>query len=165
LIKEAPHEPMADKRAIAEIQSRSDSTLTGTATFVEREGKVTLIVQVKGGKPGPHGIHLHENGDCGAPDASSAGAHWNPTGVNHGKMDDTPQAHSGDLGNLTIGEDGTGKLEFTTDRWSINGDPNTNILGKSIVIHNDPDDLKTQPSGNSGARIGCGVIEMPKTGL
>jgi superoxide dismutase, Cu-Zn family len=159
IIKDPGENP--SERAVAIIEPRSGSTLRGTATFVEKDGKVTLIVEVEGGKAGPHGIHLHEKGDCSAPDATSAGGHWNPTGEQHGKISHTPQAHSGDMGNIVIGEDGRGRLEFTSDRWSINKDPNTNVVGKAIVIHDKEDDLKTQPTGDAGDRIGCGVVTIP----
>jgi len=148
----------SEKRAAAHLESRSGSKLTGHATFVERDGKVTLTVDVENGEPGPHGIHLHEKGDCSSPDAKSAGEHWNPTSQAHGKVGETEAAHSGDMGNLDVGTDGKGRLEFTTDRWSIGGDAGKDILGKAIVVHAKADDLKTQPSGDSGDRIGCGVI-------
>jgi superoxide dismutase, Cu-Zn family len=119
---------------------------------------VTLTLEIRGATPGEKGVHLHEHGDCSAPDASSAGDHWNPTNEDHGKLGETSAAHAGDIGNLTVGEDGTGRLEFTTDRWSIGRDPQTDILGRTIVVHANRDDLRSQPSGDSGARIGCGVI-------
>jgi Cu-Zn family superoxide dismutase len=153
----------ATKRATARIEPKSGSSLTGTATFTQADGKITVAVDVEGGTPGPHGIHLHEKGDCSAPDAKSAGAHWNPTTEPHGKLHETPQAHSGDLGNIEVGADGKGMLTFSSERWTIGGDPGTDIVGKAIVIHAKADDLKTQPSGDSGDRIGCGVVQSTGT--
>lgn len=148
------------KTATALLSAASGSTLDGTAAFVEdNNGNVTLTVNVRHVSPGKHAIHIHQNGDCSAPDGSSAGGHWNPTNEPHGKWEDTPH-HQGDIGNLDVGTDSTATLTMTTDKWCIGcSDSTKNVIGKSIIIHASLDDFTTQPTGNAGGRIGCGVIE------
>ncbi len=148
-----------EKTASANLESRSGSTVTGTATFTEEDGKVTVKLDVSGATPGKHGAHIHENGDCSAPDATSAGGHWNPSGVNHGAPEASPH-HAGDLGNLTVGEDGKGTLTLSSAEWQLDTGAANDVLGKAVVIHADEDDLTTQPAGNSGGRVACGVIVM-----
>ncbi len=148
-----------EKRATTTLSPKSGSSLTGTATFSQDGDQVTLTVQLENAAPGAHGIHLHEKGDCSSDDAKSAGGHWNPTEEPHGKMGESDKAHSGDMGNIDVGSDGKGSLTFTTDRWSVGGDANKDVIGKALVVHAKPDDLNTQPSGDAGDRIGCGVVE------
>jgi Cu-Zn family superoxide dismutase len=143
-------------KATAAIEARSGSSLSGTADFVQHGGKLMITVSLKGAPPGPHAVHIHEKGDCSAPDASSAGPHFNPGGHQHGAPD-AAQHHAGDLGNITIGEDGTGTLMVHSEDLAMAGDPN-GVVGRAIIIHEKPDDFVTQPTGNSGGRIGCGVI-------
>lgn len=163
----------------------------GTAIMSESADGVTFTIDVTGLTPGEHGIHVHEVGVCdpsGDEPFSSAGAHYNPADAEHGgppsgghghmmegspmagdhMMDGTPMAgtdaHAGDLGNITVGEDGTGQLVITTDRLTLEMTENHSIPdadGSALVIHADPDDLTTQPSGNSGSRIACGVLAEP----
>ena len=144
--------------AIAQIGSASGSTLTGTAIFTKDGENITVSVEIQNASPGLHAVHIHENGDCSAPDATSAGGHWNPTDVAHGKWGEG-EFHLGDLGNITVGEDGTGSFELTTDLWEIGTGSDIDVIGKGIIVHADADDFISQPSGNAGARIGCGVIE------
>lgn len=156
-------EPVAENKVLhtakATISSASGSTLTGEATFTDLgDGDVTFKLTVENATPGEHALHLHENGDCSAPDASSAGGHWNPAGVDHGKRPVDHKYHAGDIANLEVGEDGKGILTATITGWSIGGPDSTNIVNKAVVIHADPDDFKTQPSGAAGKRVGCGVI-------
>jgi Cu-Zn family superoxide dismutase len=148
-----------EKRAVAVIASKSDSHLTGKATFREVDGKVTLTIEIEGAEPGTHAVHLHEKGDCTAPDGASAGGHWNPTHENHGKWATAP-FHRGDIGNIEVGADGKGSLTLTTDLWTIGGPPETDVVGKSIIVHAKADDFATQPTGNAGGRSGCGVVEL-----
>ena len=143
-------------KATATIEARSGSKVTGTATFEKMEGHVHVTVEISGATPGEHGVHIHEKGDCSAPDASSAGPHFNPAGKTHGGPD-APMHHAGDFGNLTVGADGKGKLMLMTMDLSLDPGPQS-VIGRAIVIHEKPDDLKSQPAGNAGARIGCGVI-------
>jgi Cu-Zn family superoxide dismutase len=114
-------------------------------------------------EPGPHAVHIHETGDCSAEDGSSAGGHWNPTGEEHGKWGEHP-FHLGDIGNIEVGEDGTGSITLSTDLWSIGDSSDHDVVGKSIVVHAGADDFKSQPSGAAGERIGCGVIELKEQG-
>src|SRR5882672_8239709 len=139
------------------IEARSGSTVTGTATFTELPNGVHVVVDIENATPGAHGLHIHEKGDCSAPDAMSAGAHFNPAGNPHaGPRDKT--RHNGDFGNIEIGPDGKGRLELVDDLLTVKPGP-TSVVGKSIIFHEQTDDLKTQPAGNSGARLGCGVIQ------
>jgi len=144
--------------AITTLEARSNSTVKGQATFTQVGDKVKVLVEVSGATPGQHGLHVHENGDCSAPDAKSAGNHFNPGNGEHGAPDKATH-HAGDFGNLTVGEDGNGKLELLTDQISVN--PGTvSVVGRALVLHEKVDDTTTQPTGNSGSRIGCGVINL-----
>jgi Cu-Zn family superoxide dismutase len=147
--------------AVAEIAPASGSQVTGIAVFEQDGEEITLIISIENASPGLHAVHIHENGDCSAPDAISAGGHWNPTGVAHGEWG-KGEFHLGDIGNITVGEDGTGILTLTTDLWEIGTGSPVDIVGKGIIVHAGEDDFTTQPSGNAGARIGCGVIIIPE---
>ncbi len=147
------------KAAVANIQATSGSDIKGTVAFTEGEGKVGLEANIIGLSKGKHAIHIHEKGDCSASDGKSAGGHWNPTGVDHGKWGDEP-FHTGDIGNLEASGDTITVMTLTTDRWCIGcEDENKNILNKAIIIHEGPDDFTSQPAGAAGERIGCAVIE------
>jgi superoxide dismutase, Cu-Zn family len=140
------------------LEPKSNSNVTGTATFTEKNGIVTFEAKLKGLKPGIHGIHIHEKADCSAVDAASAGGHWNPTHVKHGKWTDT-EHHKGDIGNFTADESGNGTISLKTDEWCIGcGDTNKDILGKGLIVHDKPDDFTTQPTGNAGGRMACSAI-------
>ncbi|REH01721.1 superoxide dismutase family protein [Flavobacterium aquicola] len=140
------------------FESKSSSNVTGTATFVEKNGKVTFTAKISGLKPGIHAIHIHEKSDCSAADGSSAGGHWNPTFKKHGKWGDV-EHHRGDIGNFTADEKGNGTITLTTDEWSIGGDdPAKDILGKGLIVHQGADDFVSQPAGNAGARVACSAI-------
>jgi Cu-Zn family superoxide dismutase len=148
----------SSERASAEIEAKSgNTTLHGTASFAEVRGEVVVTLEVEGAPPGDHGAHIHEIGDCSAADAMSAGEHWNPDDHAHGEPGTT--SHLGDLGNLSVDADGTGRLTLRSDKWTVGDGGDYDVVGKAIVIHANEDDLTTQPSGNSGGRIGCGVIE------
>jgi Cu-Zn family superoxide dismutase len=150
----------AGKTAEATIASASGSGLTGKATFTETGGAVRLVLTVEKAAPGPHAVHLHQNGDCSKPDATSAGPHWNPTKNPHGKRGEG-QHHAGDMPNMEVGKDGKGRLEVTVNEWKIGGsDTTANIINKAIIVHAKADDYKSQPAGNAGDRIGCGVVTM-----
>ena len=146
-------------KAVAAIASKSDSHVTGQATF-EQAGKiVTLTVSIQGADPGPHAVHLHDKGDCSAADGTSAGGHWNPTKEDHGRWG-TPPFHRGDIGVIDVGADGKGTLTMTTDLWSVGGDPSRDVVGHAVIVHAKTDDFTTQPTGNAGGRVGCGVVEL-----
>jgi len=154
LLTETPAE-----QAHAVIGSLNDSGVTGMAVFTQNSDQITLTAEIQGASPGLHAIHIHANGDCSAPDGTSAGGHWNPTDVAHGKWGEG-EFHLGDIGNITVGEDGTGRITLTTDLWEIGTGSDVDVVGKGIIVHADADDFVSQPSGNAGARIGCGVIVL-----
>jgi Cu-Zn family superoxide dismutase len=120
---------------------------------------VRIVADFEGLTPGEHGFHIHDKGDCSAADASSAGGHFNPSNSKHGGPESL-EKHAGDLGNLTADEQGRAHFEWTTTQITLNGE--NSIIGRSVVIHADVDDFATQPAGNSGSRVGCGVIEAIK---
>lgn len=136
-----------------------DTALTGTAKFSQHNGKVKLVLNISCFKLANKSVavHLHEIGDCGDMGKMAHG-HWNPTNKQHGKWG-SASFHSGDIGNISLDAKGDGSLEMETDLWSIGGDSTTNILGRSVIIHSGVDDYTTQPTGNAGSRIGCGVIK------
>jgi Cu-Zn family superoxide dismutase len=129
------------------------------ATLKQVSGGVRIVIEARRMPPGPRGVHIHEVGKCDGPQFTTAGEHFNPDKKQHGTLN--PQgAHAGDLPNLTIAADGTGRLETMTERVTL-GAGATSLLdadGSSIIVHGSPDDFKTDPTGNSGARIACGVI-------
>lgn len=131
----------------------------GAATFTERDGGVKLAVVVHGLPPGTHGIHVHAVGKCDGPDFKTAGAHLNPASKQHG-LENPAGHHEGDLPNLTVGPDGKGKLEATLEGATLAPGPQSLLgpQGTALVVHAGPDDNKSDPAGNSGARIACGVI-------
>ncbi|WP_264521234.1 superoxide dismutase family protein [Flavobacterium sp. N1994] len=140
------------------LETKSNSGVTGTADFVEKNGEVTLTAKLTGLKPGTHGIHIHEKADCSAADAASAGGHWNPTFKKHGKWTDA-EHHKGDIGNFEADASGKATITFKTNEWCIGcGDATKDILGKGLIVHDKADDFVTQPSGNAGARVACSAI-------
>jgi Cu-Zn family superoxide dismutase len=123
------------------------------------DGGVKVVAEVTGLTPGDHGFHIHEFGDCGDAEAKNAGGHFNPGGHDHGGPD-AEARHKGDLGNMTA--DATGKAHYErVDKHLKLGGENT-IIGRSVIVHEKMDDLKTQPTGNAGARVACGVIGVAK---
>jgi superoxide dismutase, Cu-Zn family len=152
-----PAEPPAPKKAQAELAPASKSKVKGTATFVEADGGVEVTINVEGLKPGDHGWHVHAKGDCSAPDATSAGDHFNPENHKHGAPD-AAEHHAGDFGNLTAGKDGKATKTFTMKGVTL-GEGENSLVGKALIVHDKKDDLKTQPTGNAGARVACGVIQ------
>ncbi|MBF7090812.1 superoxide dismutase family protein [Flavobacterium sp. ALJ2] len=140
------------------LEAKSNSSVSGTATFVEKKGEVTFVAKISGLKPGVHAIHIHEKSDCSAADGSSAGGHWNPTFKKHGKWG-VGEYHKGDIGNFTADEKGNGTITLTTNEWCIGcGDVTKDILGKGLIVHQDADDFTTQPTGNAGGRVACSAI-------
>jgi Cu-Zn family superoxide dismutase len=147
----APH-------ATVTLQDASGATV-GTAGFAQHDGFVRVEVKAKGIAAGQHGVHLHAVGSCTPPDFTSAGGHFNPAQKQHG-LSNPAGPHAGDMPNLTVGADGNGELEFSDDRITLNDGPNSlfDADGTALVVHAGPDDQMTDPSGNSGARIACGVV-------
>ncbi|RPJ50170.1 MAG: superoxide dismutase family protein [Acidobacteria bacterium] len=143
--------------AVAELQPAAGKNVKGTVTFESVGGnEVKVTAHITGLAPGKHGFHVHEKGDCSAPDFTSAGGHFNPTNAPHGAPSDTAH-HSGDLGNIEVNSSGVGHLETTVDFLELNG-PNS-IVGKGLIVHSKEDDLKTQPTGDAGGREACAVIK------
>jgi len=142
------------------LAARSGSKLSGKATFTAVAGGVKVTVQVAGAPPGKVATHVHETGDCSAPDAKSAGGHFNPASKPHG-LPPGAERHLGDLGNIDIGPDGTGSTEIVVNGATLQDDGPTSFLGRSIIVHDKQDD-GGQPVGNAGGRIGCGVIHAGK---
>lgn len=139
--------------------TQSDTTVTGTVNFKEDDGKVEMKLEITVPKKANSSVavHIHEHGSCGDMGKEAHG-HWNPTNENHGKWGTAP-FHRGDIGNVKLDGEGKGTLELETDLWTISGSDTTkNILNKAIIVHGGEDDFKTQPTGNAGSRIGCGVI-------
>jgi superoxide dismutase, Cu-Zn family len=141
-------------KATAQLESKSGSQVTGTVTFTKVGDEVQVVADIQNLTPGKHGFHIHEKGDCSAPDAASAGAHFNPTMKHHGGPNSLDH-HAGDLGNIEADASGKARLDWK-GKLSLSG--KDSIIGKSIVVHEKEDDLKTDPSGNSGARVACGPI-------
>ncbi len=135
----------------------------GAARLDELRGGVHIVLEMTGMPPGDHGVHIHAVGKCDPPAFATAGPHFNPGGRQHGTLN--PQgAHAGDLPNITVGADGRGRLETVSERISLGGDATSlfDADGSALVVHAQPDDFKTDPAGNAGARIACGVIARPE---
>lgn len=147
--------------ATAEVRNAAGQAV-GTATLTEVGGGVRVVLEVHDLPPGQHAVHVHAVGACDPPQFATAGAHFNPAGREHGILN--PRGpHAGDLPNITVDANGTGRLESFTDRVTLSAGP-TSILdhdGSALVVHAGPDDFKTDPAGGSGARIACGVIVKP----
>ena len=147
----------AIQKAIANLSPTKGYSITGTVIFTKVAGGIKIVADVEGLTPGKHGFHIHEVGDCSSPDGSSAGGHFNPDGVKHGGPND-PVRHVGDMGNLIAGKDGKAHYEWVDSLMTFEGPHN--IIGRSVIVHGGADDLKSQPSGNAGPRVACGVIKM-----
>ncbi|MFL6515384.1 MAG: superoxide dismutase family protein [Chthoniobacterales bacterium] len=145
-------------RATVKLEPKSGSKVTGTVTFTKSGDDVEVSGDIENLTPGKHGFHIHEKGDCSAPDASSAGGHFNPSHQHHGGPA-TAERHAGDLGNIDADKSGKAHVQWK-GKMSLSGADS--IIGHSVVVHEKEDDLKTDPSGNSGARVACGVIEAAK---
>lgn len=145
-------------RAVANLAPTTGNTAAGTVNLTQRgDGGVEVQVSLTGVPPGTHGFHIHEKGDCGD-NGNAAGGHYNPTGTPHGAPD-APQQHAGDFGNVTADANGVVNTVFTTRSITVAEGPIT-AIGHAIILHANPDDLQTQPTGNAGARIACGVVTL-----
>ena len=153
--------PSAPLKAIAVLHPTAGSKVSGTVTFTEVADGVQVQAEITGLTPGNHGFHVHEFGDCSAPDVSSAGAHFNPTGKPHAGPD-ALERHVGDMGNVEADASGTAKLDYVDHQISLTNDQES-VIGRSVVVHAKADDLKSQPAGDSGTRIACGVIGRAKS--
>ncbi len=146
-------------KAIAVLHPTAGNQAHGTVTFTQSEYGIDVVADLEGLTPGKHGFHIHEFGDCSAVDGTSAGGHFNPDGKAHG----APTAavrHVGDLGNIAAEADGKAHLEWTDTHLSFGG-PHS-IIGLAVIVHAAEDDLTSQPTGDAGARVACGVIGIAK---
>lgn len=153
-----PGAPSAGAVARAELRDASGRAV-GSATATQSDGGIRIRVEGTSLSSGAHGAHVHTVGQCTPPDFASAGAHWNPSGAQHGK-DNPAGMHAGDLPNILIGTDGAGTLEYVIPNGRMTGGSGAMLDadGAALVIHAGPDDYRTDPSGNSGGRIACGVF-------
>ena len=141
--------------AVAALEPTKGNTAAGTVTFTERGDKLVVSARLTGLAPGGHGFHIHEKGDCSSGDGMSAGGHFNPHGKPHGNPT-TVDHHAGDMPMLVA--DSYGEARLTTEIDGTLGRGAGDVVGKAVIVHKDPDDFTTQPTGNSGARVACGVI-------
>jgi superoxide dismutase, Cu-Zn family len=131
------------------------SKVSGTVRFTQKGSKVNVAGEIFGLSPGQHGFHVHEAGDCSAPDGASAKGHFNPGNKAHGAL--AGERHGGDLGNVVADASGMANLNVDVDGITLTTGP-SGIITRSVIVHAGPDDLKSQPSGNSGKPIACGII-------
>ncbi len=154
----APAEPVTHAEAVIS-GTKADTTVDGTASFDADSGKVKLTLNLTIPKMANKtvAVHIHEHPDCGDNGMATHG-HWNPTGAQHGKWGGA-SFHLGDIGNVKLDGEGKGTLEMSTDLWTLGSDTASSVLNHAIIVHNGVDDYTTQPTGNAGGRIGCGIIK------
>jgi Cu-Zn family superoxide dismutase len=153
-----PPEPPAPLLATAQLSPTKGNKTFGEATFEEAGDRVRVVIFVQGLKPGQeHGLHIHEKGDCSSGDGMSAGGHFNPHGKPHG-LPGSKESHAGDLPALKADKAGRANINVELDGITLKPGP-ANIISRAVIVHADPDDYKTQPTGNAGARLACGVIK------
>lgn len=153
-----PHE-MSINKAVAVLHPTEGNTAYGVVTFTKEEGGVRVAANLSGVPAGAHGFHVHEYGDCSSMDGTSAGGHFNPEGMPHAGPD-AAKRHVGDLGNITADETGNAQLDYLDTHLTFSGA--NSIIGRGLILHAQPDDLTSQPTGAAGARIACGVIGVAK---
>lgn len=154
----SPEAASASARAHATLAPASGSQVSGSLELVGTDQGVRITGRIAGLEPGSiHGFHIHENGDCSAPDASSAGGHFNPTHEPHGQAGEGPH-HAGDLPNQQANAEGVATVDVLAPDVDLGTGSSTDILGKAVIVHAKPDDYTSQPSGDAGSRIACGVI-------
>jgi superoxide dismutase, Cu-Zn family len=150
-------------KAFAELKPTQGNGASGIVWMEQHADQVEVRARVSGLRPGQeHAIHVHEKGDCSSADASSAGGHLNPKGKPHGPPDG--EHHPGDLPSLKADASGVAQARFSVP-GTLTGSGAADFVGKSVIVHADRDDYATQPSGNSGARIACGVVMVPTSGM
>ncbi len=151
--------PTSQKVAQTTLAPTQGNSTTGSVTFTTQADGVSVVASIVELSEGKHGFHIHENGDCSAPDGTSAGGHFNPQGTPHGSPDaPAAQRHVGDLGNIIVDASSSGKYERVDKVISLSSADS--IVGKAVIIHSGEDDLTSQPTGNAGSRLACGVIEL-----
>jgi Cu-Zn family superoxide dismutase len=147
------------QRAITVVTATKGNSVHGVVTFEKVDKGIHVIANLTGLTPGKHGFHVHEFGDISSDDGSSAGGHFNPSGMPH-SMPMSEKRHAGDMGNIEADEKGNAHLDYIDPVMKLNG--NHSIIGHAVIVHEKEDDFKTQPTGNAGARIGYGVIGIAK---
>lgn len=154
----AGHHAMSHDMAQADLVDASGKSI-GRAMLMQHDGEIMVQVKASGLTPGVHAVHIHTTGICTAPDFASAGGHWNPAKHQHGR-DNPAGAHMGDMPNMTVAADGTGTLNTTVAGAMLSGgdNPLLDADGAAIVIHAAADDYKTDPTGNAGGRLACGIV-------
>jgi len=155
----APPKP-AVTHAIAVLHPGKDSKVAGTVHFKKEGSGVHVTGALTGLAAGNHGFHIHEFGDCSAADFTSAGGHFNPAGNPHGGPKDAKR-HEGDMGNIEATADGNATIDYVDSALAFAGAQS--IVGRGVIVHANPDDFKTQPTGNAGGRVACGVIGVAKS--
>ena len=146
-------------KAIAVLHPTKGNNVEGVVTFTNSGGETKVVADITGLAPGKHGFHIHEFGDCSSPDGTAAGSHFNPTKAPHAGHDATSR-HVGDLGNIEADNSGKAHLEVTDKMMTMSGA--NSIIGRGLIVHEKADDLKTQPTGDAGGRLACGVIGVAK---
>ncbi|MEW6670303.1 MAG: superoxide dismutase family protein [Thermodesulfobacteriota bacterium] len=146
-------------KAVAVLHPTQGNTATGTVSFLQTDQGVRVAAEVTGLTPGLHGFHIHQFGDCSAPDGTSAGGHFNPTAKQHAGPD-AAQRHAGDFGNMEADNTGSARYDRVDSHIRLSG-PDS-IIGRGVIIHAQADDLVSQPTGNAGARVACGAIGITK---
>jgi Cu-Zn family superoxide dismutase len=146
-------------KAIAVLHPTAGNNVTGSVSFTQSGDTVKVVADITGLTPGKHGFHIHEFGDCSSSDGNSAGGHFNPTHQAHGAPD-AGDRHAGDLGNIEADASGKAHLEWSDKMMKLSGADS--IVGHAVIVHEKADDLKTQPTGNAGGRLACGVIGVAK---
>jgi Cu-Zn family superoxide dismutase len=147
------------QKAVAVLYPTKGSNVHGTVMFTKVENGVRVVANIEGLAPGEHGFHVHEFGDCSAVDATSAGGHFNPAHEQHGAPD-AKQRHVGDLGNITADANGKASYDRVDTEAALEG--SHSVIGYAVIVHEKADDLKSQPTGNAGGRVACGVIGVAK---
>jgi Cu-Zn family superoxide dismutase len=142
-------------KAVCILYPTEGHNVSGKVSFTKTNGGIIVVADIYGLSEGKHGFHIHEFGDCSSPDGKSAGGHFNPEGKAHGSPGDSIR-HVGDLGNVTADSTGTAHLELTDTMLAFTG--SHSIIGRAVIVHEGEDDLKSQPTGNAGARVAYGVI-------
>jgi Cu-Zn family superoxide dismutase len=149
--------PWDGPKASATLRPTQGNSVTGDVSFTQKGSKTVVTGEVRGLTPGKeHGFHVHEKGDCSAPDGMSAGGHFNPMTTQHGNYAMSPH-HSGDMPNLKADANGVARISWEDDELTVKDGP-ASVVGRAVIVHRDPDDFKSQPAGNSGPRLACGVI-------
>ena len=146
-------------KAVAVLHPTKGSNVEGIVTFTKSGDEMKIVADVSGLTPGKHGFHIHEFGDCSSPDGTAAGGHFNPTNNPHAGHD-VAQRHEGDMGNIEADSSGKAHLELTDNMMMMSGEKS--IIGRSVIVHEKADDLKSQPTGDAGGRVACGVIGIAK---